>query len=59
MNSRRRFDYWPELVLVLLMLGVLLVNFVLYESLWPYGEDDGNSSLIVDSAELTRGKVEP
>jgi len=59
MNSLRRFEYWPELVLVLLMLGVLVANFMLYESLWPDGEDEGHSSLIVDSVELTRGKVEP
>lgn len=41
MRSGGRFEYWPEVVLVLIMLSVLLVDLALFDSLWPYGEDGG------------------
>jgi len=38
MGDRGRFEYWPELVLVLLMVSVLVMSLVLFDSLWPRGE---------------------
>lgn len=41
MNGRGCLEYWPELVLVLLMLTVLVLDLALFESLWPHGENGG------------------
>jgi len=38
MKSWQRFEYWPELMLVLIMLTVLLIDVALFDSLWPSGE---------------------
>ena len=39
MSGRERFEYWPELVLVLLMLTMLVLDLALFEHLWPHGEN--------------------
>ena len=44
MNGRRRLEYWPELVLLLLMLTVLVLDLALFHSLWPFGENGANSA---------------
>ena len=47
MSDMRRFEYWRELVLVFLMLTVLLLDLALFESLWPYGEDGGETPSVM------------
>jgi hypothetical protein len=47
MSGLGRFEYWRELVLVLLMLTVLLLDLTLFESLWPYGENGGDTSSVM------------
>ena len=47
MSGLGRFEYWPELVLVLLMLIVLLLDLTLFENLWPYGEDGGQAATVI------------
>lgn len=47
MSGLRRFEYWRELVLVLLMLTVLVLDLALFESLWPYGEEGGDTSAVM------------
>lgn len=45
MNGFGRFEYWRELLLVILMLAVLVLDLTLTQSLWPYGEDgDGRTA---------------
>ena len=44
MECLRKFEYWRELVLILVMLIVLLLDFALFDSLWPYGEEIGRAS---------------
>ena len=45
MLNRERFEYWPELVLVLLMLTMLVLDLAMFESLWPFGES-GDSAVM-------------
>jgi len=47
MRGSGRFEYWPEFLLVVLMLSVLILNFTLFENLWPYGEDGGQPAQTV------------
>lgn len=47
MGRRERFEYWPELVLVLVMLTVLMLNITLFESLWSSGEGGGQATSII------------
>ncbi|MBG0788977.1 MAG: hypothetical protein H0S80_00595 [Desulfovibrionaceae bacterium] len=47
MPSFGRFEYWRELVLVLLMLTVLVLDLALFDSLWPYGEDGTGTARIM------------
>lgn len=47
MGGQGRFEYWPELVLVLLMLSVLVLDFALFENLWPYGEGGGQAATVI------------
>ncbi len=42
MELHEKFEYWRELVLIFVMLIVLILDFVLFDSLWPYGEDGGS-----------------
>lgn len=32
MRGSGHFEYWPELLLVVLMLSVLIVNFIVFEN---------------------------
>lgn len=41
MGRLEKFEYWRELLLVILMLSVLVLDLTLFEDLWPYGEDGG------------------
>jgi len=50
MGRLGKFEYWPELVLVLLMLTVLVLDLALFENLWPYGEDGGQAARSVIQA---------
>lgn len=50
MECLRKFEYWRELVLILVMLIVLILDFALFESLWPHGEDGGQAARSVMSA---------
>lgn len=43
MTRLNKFEYWPELLLVFVMLTVLLLDLALFEGLWPYGEDGGQT----------------
>lgn len=52
MNSLRRFEYWPELVLVLIMLIVLVLDFTLFEGLWSSGEDGGQVATTIQGTSL-------
>ena len=47
MGGLGRFEYWRELVLVLLMLTVLVLGLTLFESLWPQGEDGGETTAVM------------
>ncbi|MCJ2164427.1 MULTISPECIES: hypothetical protein [unclassified Pseudodesulfovibrio] len=47
MRGQGRFEYWPELVLVLLMLSVLVLDLTLYENLRPYGENGSQSVTVI------------
>ncbi len=42
-----RFEYWRELVLVLVMLSVLVVDLTLFENMWTFGEDDSQTTVSV------------
>lgn len=48
MGGHGRFEYWPELLLVLLMFTVLVFDLVLFDSLWPYGEDGQTTIHIIE-----------
>lgn len=50
MECLRKFEYWRELVLILVMLVVLILDFALFDSLWSHGEDGGQSARSVMSA---------
>lgn len=43
MGRLGEFEYWRELVLIFVMLTVLILDIALFDSLWPYGEDGGQS----------------
>ena len=47
MSGPGRFEYWRELVLVLLMLIVLVLGLTLFENLWPYGESGGQPTTVM------------
>jgi hypothetical protein len=43
MRQLEKFEYWRELLLVIVMMTVLILNLSLFEGLWPQGEDGGQS----------------
>lgn len=47
MRGRGRFEYWRELVLVLLMLTVLVLGLTLFDSLRPQGEEGGEDTAVM------------
>ena len=47
MSEPGRFEYWRELVLVLLMLIVLVLGLTLFENLRPYGENGGEPTTVM------------
>ncbi len=47
MGRLKRFYYWRELLFACLMLTVLILDIALFESLWPFGEDAGQSASVI------------
>ncbi|XXJ18640.1 hypothetical protein ACR42D_03625 [Desulfovibrio caledoniensis] len=47
MRGRERFEYWRELVLVLLMLGVLVVDMTMFETMRSDGESGDRTITVV------------
>ncbi len=56
MRDRGHFEYWPEFVLLVLMLSVLVLNFTVFDSLWLYGEDGGQPTQTVVQPGLEYGE---
>ncbi|MBI9079969.1 MAG: hypothetical protein JEY79_09555 [Pseudodesulfovibrio sp.] len=44
------FEYWPEILIILVMLTVLILDIALFDNLWPYGDDGGQSATAVTQA---------
>jgi hypothetical protein len=47
MGGQGRFEYWPELVLVFLMLSVLVLDLTLFDNFQPYGEDGSHATTVI------------